>query len=231
MAIYFCSDPHAFHGNIMKYSRRLKFMTTAERMLYLELEQRADLDPRYRFKSLKISTESVDNMNWGLVDAINSRVAFNGELWCLGDWAFGKDKDYLKNCCWFRDQIRCRTVNLIFGNHDQENKSFRDLFSRTAHRVELDLERAILVLDHFPMVTWNRRFHGTPERPVVHLYGHVHGVHEAHHPIARPDLWAALDVGFDAHGYQVLSLDEALAILAPKVLAFHENKHKVETGA
>ena len=38
MATYFCSDPHAFHGNIMKYCRRLAFMTAADREAFLALE-------------------------------------------------------------------------------------------------------------------------------------------------------------------------------------------------
>ena len=38
MATYFCSDPHAFHGNIMKYCRRLAFMTPADREAFLAIE-------------------------------------------------------------------------------------------------------------------------------------------------------------------------------------------------
>ena len=31
MTTYYCSDPHAFHANILKYCRRLAFMTDADR--------------------------------------------------------------------------------------------------------------------------------------------------------------------------------------------------------
>lgn len=40
MAIYFCSDPHAFHANILKFCRRLTFMSEAERTALLDLEAR-----------------------------------------------------------------------------------------------------------------------------------------------------------------------------------------------
>ena len=41
MASYYCSDPHAFHGNIMKYARRLDFMTESDREAFLTLRRRA----------------------------------------------------------------------------------------------------------------------------------------------------------------------------------------------
>ncbi len=31
MPTYYCSDPHAFHGNILKYCRRIEFMSDADR--------------------------------------------------------------------------------------------------------------------------------------------------------------------------------------------------------
>ena len=40
MATYFCSDPHAFHANILKYCRRLAFMIDADREALLSLESR-----------------------------------------------------------------------------------------------------------------------------------------------------------------------------------------------
>src|SRR5207237_8177605 len=87
MATYFCSDPHAFHGNIMKYCRRVAFMTPADREAFLALEAGGgDL------RSFRTSDESVDNMNRGLAANINARVGPNDVPWCLGDWVFGRRK-------------------------------------------------------------------------------------------------------------------------------------------
>src|SRR4051794_14321797 len=114
MATYYCSDPHAFHGNIMKYCRRLAFMTEADREVFLRLEaDRGDL------RGFRVSEESIDAMNRGLAANINARVGPHDVLWCLGDWAFGRGHDYLRNARWFRDQIQCRTIFFIWGNHDE----------------------------------------------------------------------------------------------------------------
>ncbi|HEU5115180.1 MAG TPA: phosphoesterase, partial [Isosphaeraceae bacterium] len=85
MTTYYCSDPHAFHGNILKFCRRIAFMTEADREAFLTLEATGgDLS------SLKMSEESVDRMNRSLVENINARVGPGDVLWCLGDWAFGR---------------------------------------------------------------------------------------------------------------------------------------------
>ena len=100
MPTYFCSDPHAFHGNIIKFCRRLSFLTDADREAFLELEAGGgDL------RAFKVSDESTDNMNRGLAANINARVGPDDTLWCLGDWAWGNGAAYLRNARWFRDQI------------------------------------------------------------------------------------------------------------------------------
>ncbi|MEJ7639144.1 MAG: hypothetical protein WKF75_14520 [Singulisphaera sp.] len=92
MATYYCSDPHAFHGNIMKHCRRLAFMTPADRAAFLDLEGRGgDL------RSLRMSEASIDAMNRGLAANINARVGPGDILWCLGDWAFGRGQAFYRN--------------------------------------------------------------------------------------------------------------------------------------
>ena len=55
MATYYCSDPHAFHGSILKYCRRIAFMTPEDLAAFLDLEARGDdLGP------LRMSAESID---------------------------------------------------------------------------------------------------------------------------------------------------------------------------
>jgi calcineurin-like phosphoesterase family protein len=217
---YYCSDPHAFHGNILKYCRRLAFMTEADRSTFLHLENTGgDLS------TLRISDESVDTMNRALVDNINARVGPGDTLWCLGDWAFGRGADYLRNAKWFRDQILCRTVHLVWGNHD--DKKIADLFASTHHQVEIRDRGVKLTLNHYPMLTWNGQHHASIAEPNLHLYGHVHALYQ-HRPDCSPlkdaSAWPALDVGFDGHDYQVWSLDEILAALRPRLEAFEALK-------
>jgi len=219
MATYFCSDPHAFHGNIMKYCRRLAFMTPADRDALLAIEATGgDL------RSLRISEESVERMNHGLAENINARVGPSDVLWCLGDWVFG-GRESLRNARWFRDQIRCRSVFLVWGNHD--DRRIRDLFTATYDQVEIQVEGVRMTLNHYPMLTWNGQHHGSVDSPNIHLYGHVHALYQSDPsacPIRDADAWAALDVGFDGHDYQVWSLEEILEYLRPRLAALEALK-------
>jgi calcineurin-like phosphoesterase family protein len=222
MATYFCSDPHAFHGNIMKYCRRLAFMTPADREAFLALEA-GDGDLR----SVRMSAESIDNMNRELAANINARVGPNDVLWCLGDWVFGNGKEYSQNARWFRDQVQCRTIFFIWGNHD--DRKIRDLFTATYDQAEIRVEGVKITMNHYPMLTWNGQHHGSVASPNIHLYGHVHALYQkepAACPVRDAGAWAALDVGFDGHDYQVWSLEEVLARLRPRLAALEELKRE-----
>jgi calcineurin-like phosphoesterase family protein len=222
MAAYFCSDPHAFHGNIMKYCRRLAFMTLADREAFLVLEASGG-----DMRSLRVSDESIDNMNRGLADNINSRVGPHDVLWCLGDWVFGQGSDYYRRARWFRDQIRCRNLYFIWGNHD--DRKIRDLFTATFDQTEIREHDVRITLNHYPMLTWNGQHHGSVTSPNIHLYGHVHALYQSESescPVKYADAWPALDVGFDGHDYQVWSLEEILVQLRPKLAALEELKRE-----
>jgi calcineurin-like phosphoesterase family protein len=203
----------------MKYCRRLAFMTAEDRDAFLALEAGGDVRP------LRMSHESVDNMNRGLAANINSRVGPNDTLWCLGDWAFGLGRDYYQNARWFRDQIQCRTVYFLWGNHD--DRRIRDLFTATFDQTEIREGEVRITLNHYPMLAWSGQHHGTVCAPNIHLYGHVHALYD-HEPELCPvkdaHAWAALDVGFDGHDYQVWSLEEILARLRPRLAALEELK-------
>jgi len=220
MATCFCSDPHAFHRNIMKFCRRLTFMTEADREAFLKIEATGgDL------RSFRVGDESLDAMNRGLAANINARVAPEDTLWCLGDWAWAFDGEYLLNARWFRDQIRCRTVNLVWGNHD--HSSIRNLFHEAHEQVQIRVEGVKITLNHYPMLTWNGQHHASVAEPNIHLYGHVHAVYQKEpgsSPLKDAAAWPALDVGFDGHDYQVWTLDEILEQLRPRLEAFEALK-------
>lgn len=222
MVTYFCSDPHAFHGNIMKYCRRTAFMTSVDREDFLEQEARGD-----DLRALRISEESIDNMNRGLAANINARVGPDDVLWCLGDWAFGQGDGYSRNARWFRDQIHCRTIHFVWGNHD--DRKIRDLFASTHDQTEIRIGNVRIVMNHYPMLTWNGQHRGTVDEPHIHLYGHVHALYQSEPgacPLKFSDAWAALDVGFDGHDYQVWSLDEIVETLRPRLAALDALKRE-----
>jgi len=123
-----------------------------------------------------MSEESVDTMNRALVANIKATVGPDDTLWCLDDWAFGQGADYLKNARWFRDQIRCRMVHLVWGNHDDEK--IRDLFASTHHQAEIKDRGVRITPNHYPMLTWNGQHHATVAEPNIHLCGHVHALYQ-----------------------------------------------------
>jgi calcineurin-like phosphoesterase family protein len=210
----------------MKYCRRTALMTEADREAFLALEASGK-----DMQSLRMSDESVDKMNRSLVANINARVGPNDVLWCLGDWVFGRGKDLERNARWFRDQIQCRTLFFVWGNHD--DRKIRDLFNATYDQVEIRVDEVRLTLNHYPMLTWNGQHRGSVAEPNIHLYGHVHGLYETEPeacPIKYADAWAALDVGFDGHDYQVWSLDEIMERLRPRLRALERLKQERREG-
>ena len=113
-----------------------------------------------------------------LVDEVNEIVKPEDELFILGDfcWSNGYRKPGH-----FLQRIKCRTVHLVWGNHDREN--YRQNFSTAEDVRVLKLAEQItpngqssiqLFLSHYPHAFWPASHHGS-----LHLYGHCHDQREA----------------------------------------------------
>ena len=90
--IYFTSDTHYNHSNIIK-----------------SLSNWGDLE------TAREGFNSVQEMNDKIVDNINNLVAPDDVLFHMGDVAFGKDA-----VIEFRKRINCKNIYLVLGNHDKE---------------------------------------------------------------------------------------------------------------
>lgn len=167
---FFTADLHLGHANILKFSRRLAFMTPGDLAAFLEVEaaakgatkgkaiprlkpgeamiQRptAELDRQAShpaveaFNAWKPSKESVDRMDEGLIERINSAVGKGDTLWVIGDFAKPKGEkasDYRR----YREAIRARDVRLVWGNHDNRHKC-GELFEQTYEAVMLYVDAA-----------------------------------------------------------------------------------------
>jgi calcineurin-like phosphoesterase family protein len=178
MKVWFTADTHFGHGNIIKYCQR-PFLSAAELA-----EVRAD--PRGK---LRLSAETVRRHDDALLDAINSRVDDHDILWVLGDFCWGG----LVEATAYRGRIRCRNVHLVWGNHD--HRSIRPVFAEAIEQGMVQVEGQDVWLNHYPMRSWNRSFHGS-----WHLYGHVHGRLEAEDRERGSTL--VKDVGVDACEYR-----------------------------
>lgn len=161
---------------------------------------------------------SVEEMDQGIIDNINSRVGESDTLWMLGDLTF---TNMVKTQA-LLEQVKCRTVNCLKGNHDSEQKIL-DLFERINKKVGyekyfLDSDRIAdlriagqdIVLCHYPLHSWEKSRYGS-----WHLHGHEHGTIS---PFGK-----RADVGFDSkdvlgHGLSVVSFDEVRAYMDKREL-------------
>jgi calcineurin-like phosphoesterase family protein len=201
--VWFTADLHLGHGNIIRYCMR-PFMFSEEETL-------AKADPR---GSWKISPETLQRHDNALLDAINRVVDKTDTLWILGDFCWGK----LEIARAYRERILCKNVHLVWGNHDHQ--SVKPLFSSAIDQGLIRVEKEQIWLNHYPMRSWNKRFHGT-----WHLYGHVHGRLSAE-DTANPS-WLTKDVGVDASGYRPWSFDEIASYMNPRVEQFKRQKSEL----
>lgn len=144
--IFFCSDPHYSHKNIIKN------LST--------WESGANRD-----------FESISHHNDTLINNINNTVGKDDVLFILGDVAFGG----FENVAEFMKRIVCNEVHLILGNHDKHIKSNRNninnCFTTVNTRVEVFIDDDMFVLDHYPIREWENCWRGA-----YHLYGHQHNL-------------------------------------------------------
>jgi len=189
MSVYFTSDPHYGHRNIIKYSRR-PFLF--------------DLQKGFDDRNL-----DVDSMDEALIQNHNSVVKPNDTIYFIGDFAFYKDQRKTINV------LRRLNGNkiLVRGNHDKYlNDQVLDMFSSVHDYLEINVSdkdnprgSQMIVLLHYSMNVWNKSHHSS-----WHLFGHSHG--------SLPDNPNSLsfDVGVDCHGYTPISYEQVKKIMSKK---------------
>lgn len=183
--IWFCSDPHYSHRNICR-----------------GVSSWPSGNYTRDFKNL-------DEMNGNLVRGINNNVKEDDVLFCLGDWSFGGSDQIQK----FRNQINCKEIHLILGNHDhhiQNGREYQYLFSSINSYLELEVNRQKFVLSHYPFASWNGLHKGW-----IHLFGHCHLT-----PKYKIREGRAMDVGFDGNpNFQPYSLKEVMDNLGKRSIS------------
>lgn len=204
--IWFTSDTHFGHKNIVR--------GTTE---WTEFKEGSSHQGTRDFDTL-------EEHNAALVKSINSLVKHDDVLYHLGDWSFGGHQ----NIKTFRDQLYCREIHLIFGNHDQHiepiDSPYRSLFASLSHKVELSYKidsktsgrygKTKFFLSHYGHRVWNQSHHG-----VIHLYGHSHGT--------LPGFGRSMDVGVDTNNLYPYHLDEIVDLMkkVPVEVVDHHNKN------
>ena len=186
--LWFTSDTHYNHANICSSTTKWTDPVTCR-----------------EFKSL-------EHMNAHLVGNINEVVGQDDILFHLGDWSFGG----FEQIELFRNQIVCRNVHIITGNHDHHIENNRDgvqsLFSSVNKYLNLVVKynvgtplmgEARFALMHFPIASWDNMARGA-----IHLHGHVHFPADK-----RMGLGKMMDVGCDGNNLYPIDMSEVLSIM------------------
>lgn len=221
---YFTSDPHVHHRGILRYTDRHKIVLYPD-----ELEA-------FNAGKLQIGKEHTDRMNVMLVNNINKTVPKDGVLHMLGDIVVGvRYKDRRKYIAEFLEQINCKNVFCVYGNHDSPDiidahftKGFVRpilLIEKTTGKFHID-DRGIGVqavrkvreqywgfsLDHYAQAIWRNNHRG-----YYGLYGHSHRNAEGMLNAAfanRRSMDSGIDNAFELLGeHRPFSLPEVLGFL------------------
>lgn len=167
--------------------------------------------------------DSVDFMNYILVENINATVREDDILFHLGDWSFGGIENIRK----FRSRLLVNTIYLIAGNHDKHIKTkseLSELFNIVSSYEEIVIGKQLIVLSHYPMCSWNEASKGS-----WMLHGHCHGTLFKD---GGPNHWyhksKILDVGIDnSHNFSPLPYKTIRNIMNKKqvfVIDHHDEK-------
>jgi calcineurin-like phosphoesterase family protein len=167
-------------------------------------------------------------MNAHLVGNINELVGQDDVLFHLGDWSFGGFEQIQK----FRDQIVCKNIHLILGNHDHHIGNNKDgvqsLFSSVNKYLDLIVKYNVgtplqgdvrFALMHFPIASWDNMARGA-----IHLHGHVH-----FGPDMRLQEGKMMDVGCEGNNLYPIDMSEILSIMRnrPVKSLFSKDHHEI----
>ncbi len=186
--LWFTSDTHYNHANICSATTKWIDPVTCR-----------------EFKTL-------EHMNATLVGNINECVGQDDILFHLGDWSFGGFESIAE----FRNQIVCRNIHIITGNHDHHIENNREgcqsLFSSVNKYLNLNVkfpngsgghDDIRFALMHFPIASWDNMARGA-----IHLHGHVH-----FEPRIRIGAGKMMDVGVDGNALYPIDMKTVLSLM------------------
>ena len=186
--LWFTSDTHYNHANICSATTQWKDPVTCR-----------------EFKTLEY-------MNATLVNNINEFVGQDDTLFHLGDWSFGG----FEQIELFRNQIVCKNIHIITGNHDHHIENDREgcqsLFSSVNKYLNLNVKWNVgtpfmgeqrFALMHFPIASWDNMARGA-----IHLHGHVHFP-----PATRIGAGKMMDVGCDDNALYPIEMSTVLSLM------------------
>lgn len=127
-----------------------------------------------------------------IIERYNAEVMRTDELFIIGDFCKTRPGHY-------RNRIKCRTVHLIWGNHDNDNYKLHFSTVDDVRMVKLGVDSSgpepksiHAFISHYAHAYWPSSHYGT-----LHFYGHTHDAREETLDAVFPGR-KATDVGVDA---------------------------------
>lgn len=105
----------------------------------------------------------LEDMNFTILEGINSKVGKNDTLYFLGDFCFG---DHTLTPFW-RKKILCENIFWIKGNHDNRIYNYKEHFTWVGDVLQTKVENQSIFMSHYKHAVWDKSHHG-----IWHLYGH-----------------------------------------------------------
>lgn len=165
MKVFFTSDNHFNHSNIIKYCNR--------------------------------PFESVEQMNWAMVERWNTVVSPSDTVYHLGDFTLGNFDVFSQ---WI--ETLNGDINILPGNHD--HRWMKHFVSEDRVKIVSPLMSLVIpdgtisqtiILCHYSMQVWDMAHFGS-----WHLFGHSHGTLKG--------IGKSFDVGVDCTDFYPLSFEQ-----------------------
>ena len=159
--IWFTSDTHFSHGNIIKYALR-PWLDDVGKEILIRLDQ-CDPEAEEQWKKHRLPKENIAEHDEALMINWNSVVDVDDDVYHLGDFAFGKPER-------MKEILDCLNgnIHLIKGNHDRNINKVKDCFVwiRDYSVVKIkndDAEWGIqdIVMSHYAFRVWDKAHYGS----------------------------------------------------------------------
>ncbi len=96
-------------------------------------------------------------MNAAILERVNASVKPDDVLYFLGDFCMGGPKAV----AFYRDQLACKTIHFIDGNHDRTARKVQHVFTSWSSLSEIKVGKQGIVLCHDAMKVWPHHSRGT----------------------------------------------------------------------
>jgi calcineurin-like phosphoesterase family protein len=167
---------------------------------------------------------SVEEHDLGVIDSVNKTVKENDILFYLGDATLNTQEEKFLE---YFSKINCKRIYMLWGNHNNPSQKiyrkevskvlgdYREIYPFFFKNIifvgnhwEIVVDNKYIVLNHFPLLSWNSMTHGS-----YMLCGHEHGGLGNINPDNTDGL--ILDVAFDTFK-KPLSFKEVSAVMEQK---------------